>query len=256
MKRHSCASIRPALDGYVDGELRVSEQIAVELHLRECPECASEVAALRNLGAMLRNDCDLEPGVDDALDETLRSAARVIVARVRAEQHDSIGSRVSRMFEDLNLVWAGLAATTAAATCAAVVAAVLAFAPPERADSLAGILSAMASPGSDRNPVSIDERVELPRVHSVAVMPAMLVTVPEMEAQGGVSFAVTGVLTREGRVANAALLPAAYDLADSQQVIRAVSAARFTPAQRGGTPVAVNLIWLFEQTTVKGKRSS
>ncbi len=33
----------------------------------------------------------------------------------------------------------------------------------------------------------------------------------------------------------------------------AVSSARFRPAHRRGAPVAVNLIWLFEQTTVLGK---
>ena len=35
----------------------------------------------------------------------------------------------------------------------------------------------------------------------------------------------------------------------------AVSSTRFQPAQRGGAPVAVNLIWLFERTTVRGKIS-
>ena len=38
-----------------------------------------------------------------------------------------------------------------------------------------------------------------------------------------------------------------------RRVMRAVSATRFRPAQHNGAPVAVNLIWLFEQTTVKGK---
>ena len=35
--------------------------------------------------------------------------------------------------------------------------------------------------------------------------------------------------------------------------MQAVATTRFRPAQRHGTPVAVNLIWLFEQTTVRGK---
>ena len=49
---------------------------------------------------------------------------------------------------------------------------------------------------------------------------------------------------------SASVQPRPEDVELERQVMHAVSQARFRPAQRHGTPVAVNLIWLFEQTTV------
>ncbi len=100
--------------------------------------------------------------------------------------------------------WRRLSATAA---CVAVLAAVLHFAPAQRADSLSGVLSALAEPGTDRNPVRIDEGTALPRVDEANVMPAMLVHCP-MRRRPAVSLAITGVLTQEGRVRYAAVLPA------------------------------------------------
>ena len=52
----------------------------------------------------------------------------------------------------------------------------------------------------------------------------------------------------------AAVLPAGdYGDQDARRLMNTVSSTRFHPAHRRGAPVAVNLIWLFEQTTVLGK---
>jgi anti-sigma factor RsiW len=256
MRFQVCAAINPLLESYHDGELTIEQQIAVAAHLDECSYCAGEVEALRYVRGMLRDDPGESGGrpSDQALGELMRN----VISRVKAERYESFPARVARMFEDLHLVWAGLAAATATATCAASVAAVLAFAPAWRADSLAGVLSALASPGSDRNPVRTDEGVALPWLKSEDVMPAVAAALPDT-ADVGVSLAVAGVLTQEGRVSNASLLPPArydVDVTDARRVIDAVTLARFQPAQRGGLPVAVSLIWVLEQTTVKGKTSS
>ena len=215
---------------------------------------------LRDLRTQLRRDPVLEepretdPFASQRLDAELGAMAEAIVTRVRAERHDKLSAQVSRLFEDLHFVWAGLAAVSATAACAAIVAAVLHFAPAERADSLSGVLAALAAPGSDRNPMRLDEGTELPRVNEEDVMPAILVPLPAVATGRPVSLAIAGVLTQEGRVRNAALLPAGeYGDLDAQRVMHAMSSTRFHPAQLRGAPVAVSLIWLFEQTTVLGK---
>ena len=125
------------------------------------------------------------------------------------------------------------------------------FAPAQREDSLSGVLAALAEPGSNRNPVSLDERMELPRFDDENV--GVLEALPDATTPQASTLAVAGVLTQEGRVAQAEILPAREDDALERRVMQAVSATRFKPAQRDGAPVAVNLIWLFEQTTVRGK---
>jgi hypothetical protein len=173
------------------------------------------------------------------------------VSRVRDERNESLVARVARMFEDLHLVWAGLGGSTATATCIAVMAAVLHFAPPERADSLAVLLS---EPGTNRNPVRMDYRTALPRVEEQNVMRAMLVDSPDTADGLSQTLTVTGIVTQEGRLSRAAMLEAGgYQGVEARRLMDAVVAARFQPAQRDGAPVAVNLIWLLERTTVRGK---
>jgi hypothetical protein len=93
--------------------------------------------------------------------------------------------------------------------------------------------------------------MELPRVDDDHV--DVLEGLPESATPHPTALAVTGVLTQEGVVAQASFLPAKEDDELERMVMRAVSTTRFRPAQRHGSPVAVNLIWLFEQTTVRGK---
>jgi hypothetical protein len=181
----------------------------------------------------------------------LASMSAAVVSRVKAEHAESLPSRLSRLFEDLHLVWAALAATTAAATCAAVVAAVLYFAPRERSDSLSAVLAALAAPGSDRNPLLLDNRVALPRFEAEPV------NIPLTTEGTDVMLAVSSVVTRDGRVTFPSLLSASpYSADEDRRVMDAVSATRFEPAMRAGAPVAVNLVWLLERTTVRGKISS
>jgi len=47
-----------------------------------------------------------------------------------------------------------------------------------------------------------------------------------------------------------------HDGRDIDDVVDAISRAKLQPAQGGGGPVAVSLVWLLTHTTVKGKMSS
>lgn len=49
-----CASIREIASAFVDNELSATESLGVENHLRQCGECAAEVAALRALSAQIK----------------------------------------------------------------------------------------------------------------------------------------------------------------------------------------------------------
>jgi hypothetical protein len=255
-----CSSVAHLLGAWHDGELAYDEQIAVESHLDVCAACSATIRELRDLQAALHPDTlsavsgAKQPIAEAELERQLRTMSETVLSRVRAERHNSLASQISRIFEDLHFVWAGVAAVSATAACVAVLASVLHFAPAQRDDSLSGVLSALAEPGSDRNPVRLDEGTELPRVDEADVMPAMLVPMPDASATKPISFAIAGVLTQEGRVRYAAVLPAGeYRDQDARRLMNTVSSARFRPAHRRGAPVAVNLIWLFEQTTVLGK---
>jgi Putative zinc-finger len=248
MKHMVCASVNRVLEAYHDGELPVEQQIVVAAHLAECYVCAAEAKSLRQLRDALRATADVT--ATDMVEERLASISSGVISRVKAERHESLPARVGRMFEDLHLVWAGLAATSATVTCAAIVAGVLYFAPAQRGDSLAGVISALAAPGSDRNPMVLNGQIELPRFE-------LQPTAPTIAAVKGdspdVALAVSGVVTQDGRIAFPSLLSSPYSTADDRRLISAVSGARFEPATRSGAPVAVNFVWLLERTTVSAR---
>lgn len=293
MKHLLCASVNRVLEAYHDGELPVEEQIVVETHLSECYLCASEAKSLRMVRDALRASADVpadtavfvnrqrqaltaahagaygdvalssgepgrrrqagQPAAAMSLDAQLASMSSAVISRVKAERAQSLPSRIARMFEDLHLVWAALAATTATATAAAIVAGVLYFAPKERSDSLAGVLSALAAPGSDRNPMVLDNRIALPRFEAEPIIENMPLTTEGTD----VMLAVSGVVMRDGRLAFPSLVTSSpYSQDEDRKVMDQVSAIRFEPATRGGAPVAVNFVWLLERTTVRGKISS
>jgi hypothetical protein len=247
MRHMVCASVNRVLESYHDGELPVEQQIVVEAHLAECYVCAADAKSLRQLRDALRATADVT-ATDTAVEASLASITSEVISRVKAERHESLTARIGRMFEDLHLVWAGLAATSATVTCALIVAGVLYFAPAERGDSLAGVMAALAAPGSDRNPMLLDNRIELPRFELQPSMPTMASVKGEAP---DVALAVSGVVTQDGRIAFPSLLSSPYSTADDQRLITAVSGARFEPATRGGAPVAVNFVWLLERTTVR-----
>jgi hypothetical protein len=240
-----CGFVRRRLESFHDGELSVAEHIQVAAHLQDCAACAWEAGALSALGSALRERLAAPPS--DAID--FGSACDAIVARVQAERQQSLPARVGRLFEDMHLVWAGLSATGAMVTCAALLFAIWFLSPPERDDSLAGVLAALAAPGSDRNPVSVDQRMQLPLLRSSAAFPDL--TGPAAEED--LVFTLAAVVTREGRIARSTVLSSNHPDRDVLKLMNALNEMRFQPASRSGAPVAVNLVWLVTHTTVRAK---
>ena len=124
MTHHSmlCSSVAHLIEPWHDGELCLDEQVVVEGHLAVCAACSATARELQELRQLLH--AHGEPGDTPAIERTLDIITQTVVSRARAERDASFTAQVSRMFEDLHFVWAGLAAVGATAACVAVIAAV------------------------------------------------------------------------------------------------------------------------------------
>jgi hypothetical protein len=240
----TCAAVRRRLQAFYDRELAVRELISIEAHLHDCPPCAGDLHVLQNIGAALRAAAAPAPSDDWT---GLRSS---VISRMRAEAHESWTARAARAFDDLHLVWIGLASTVATIVCSGVVLSMLHFASPERQDSLAAVIAVMAAPsGSDLNPARLDGRIRVPSVPENGVVYAAL---ESSAMEGDLVVPLSAIVTREGRVSGLEILNKDQDLREAALVDK-LSRGRLEPAQFGGSPVAVNLVWLVAHTTVKPK---
>ena len=75
-------------------------------------------------------------------------------------------------------------------------------------------------------------------------------------SQGELMLALSARVSREGRVSELAVLANDRDRRDIAQLLDAISRSRLEPARYRDDPIAVNLVWLVEHTTVKGKLRS
>jgi hypothetical protein len=143
MKTLSCASTRRRLHAYHDGELPIGEQIAVAAHVEWCSRCAGALAEIRDIGDTLQA---FLPGRLTLSQEDAAVFIGTVVNRLKAEEAASLFARVRVMFSDMRLGYAGLGATAATMVCVAVALAVIAFAPPERPDSLRAMMTVISTP--------------------------------------------------------------------------------------------------------------
>lgn len=256
-----CQHARELLQSFIDGELCVEDQVALETHLRWCRTCAAHIEDLRLIGDSIRVGAATARSHDHQREMAALQAG--VLSRVRVEHEQSFTVQVRSLFDDLHLLWAGLGAVTAVVVCLFGMMGVLHAAGDERPDSLAGVIQALATPGSNRNPVRIDAFVSVPR--AIDDSPALEQIRQQLDhmREEEASFALAAVVTREGRVVNYELLVSERDAVrrrstaaqagDVARLLNAVGRARFEPAQRvGGVPVAVNMVWLLARTTVKG----
>lgn len=260
----SCSEIRERIADHLDGELTVDEQIAVETHLAGCAACAGKARCLRTIRAALRAGAVT---MRSHADTDLAGLATTVVSRLQAEQAASFGADLHRLFEDLHLVWVGAATLVVTVVRTALVVGALQFAtPPLRADSLAGIMQALARPngqrrfeylqtqaaGSNANPVGVGDGIELPRMHPDASMAAMLVD--EVPGQDRAALTLAAVVTQQGRISRSELLGLAVQTESPWlDVVTVTSSARFAPARQAGAPVAVNVVWVLERVTVRSE---
>jgi hypothetical protein len=245
----TCAAVRRRLAAFHDGELPVGDTIAVEAHLETCPPCAREARALTRLGEVLRQAAR-GPGED------LAGLQPGILSRIKVERQESLGARTGRLFEDMHLVWIGLAATAGTLVCGAIVFGLLSFAPPVRSDSLSAVLDARSAVrGSNLNPLRIDARIRIPTLPEdpYGIMPN---TLERVQTEEDLMLALSAIVTREGRVTGLEVLTSDRERRDVLALLDALSRAQLQPALSGGSPVAVNAVFLLTNLTVRGKSQS
>ena len=250
MQRVTCELVRRRLGAFHDGELTLEDQVTIQGHVAVCRGCVHALERLQTIGKGLRLAASVDitaPGHTDGLRDG-------VISRLAAEDAETLGMRVRRMFDDMHLVWAGLAATAASATCLLIVSGLVHFAAAQRTDdSLFGIMRAMASASATVHAAGLERPIQLPRVSPTAAMPLFL---GETGPFGGDDlFALTAVVTREGRLTDLELLlSGGRDEERVLQLLLAVSAAHFEPARLAGSPVSVNLVWLLAHTTVQAPK--
>jgi hypothetical protein len=241
MKALTCAATRRRLHAYCDNELSITDQIAVGAHLDWCDECAAAVADWRELGAVLRGSLRAPSALsaDDA-----DALCSTVINRL-SEQPPSFAASVREFIEDRHLMYSGLTAALGMFACIMSLFGMIGLGAEIRPDSLAAMINSVPPPpGSNENPVPIDAFVMMPRALDQAFS-----TAPLMEGDDG-EFMITAVVTREGTVTNLELHQGARTKA-AGELLGAVSQARFEPARIDGLPVAVSMVWLVANTTVR-----
>src|SRR5262249_30757164 len=176
------------------------------------------------------------------------------ISRMRAEASQSWPARLGRMFDDMHLVWIGLASTTATLIVAASALGLLHFASPERDDSLRALLTMVSAvPGSDLNPTGIDGlAVQAPSVPEDGVINASL----ERSGQGAEQMlAFAAVVTRNGNIAAMQALGESRGSRQVAALISEITRGRLEPARYGTDPLAVSMVWVVEHVTVKPPRA-
>jgi hypothetical protein len=241
------SAVRERLAAFHDNELGLEERVAIQSHLGDCWDCRQELLALDEIRDAVRLAAAPAPA------EEWTGLQPGVIGRMRAEAHESWTAVVARLFDDMHLVWIGLASTAATFICGAVVLGMLHYASPERDDSLAAIIAVMAAPsGSDLNPMSLslDERIQAPSVPEDGFVKA---TLEQSGAGREMMLAFSAVVTREGRIYGLEVLGNSHDPRQVAQLLDAISRGRLEPARYGANPIAVNLVWFVEHMTVKGK---
>ncbi len=218
-----------------------------ELRFRgPCEACVDELRGYEDVSSALR--LAAAPGPAD--DWTgLRPG---VISRMRAEANEAWLARMGRMFDDMHLVWIGLASTVGTFLCGAVALGMLHYASPEREDSLRALITVMAAPsGSNLNPASMDGlMIQAPSVPEDGIVKASL---ERSGAEGELMLAFAAVITREGNISGLEALGEGRGRRQVAQLITEISRGRLEPARYGADPIAVNLVWVVEHLTVKPK---
>jgi putative zinc finger protein len=247
-----CDAAREMLEAFADDELSVADQVLVESHLRWCRTCGARLEDLRLIGASIRRGSGAGRRSSENA-RALRSIQDGVLTRIRTEHDQSVGVRVRELFTDMRLLWPAVGATAAVIVCVGVVIAVLQAANQERPESLAAMIGSLSDPGGDHNPLRLDNAMSIPRALDEGIL-------LDNVGDGESVFALSTVVTREGKISNYEVLDSVGDGTGRDDPSRgvlmlelqdAVKQSRFAPSERLGRTVAVNLVWLIAHTTVR-----
>jgi hypothetical protein len=240
MHEHPCADVREHLEAFYDGELSIEQRVAIQNHLGECVACSLAAEDLQSMGATLREFA--AQVATRTSDEPMRMTARVI-ERLRVEEQFSLKSQVTSLFQDMHLVWAGLGATVATMICVIGSASVLHAAHQQQPGSFANVISILANPGSNENPMRLNYDMMAPRATAAPI------DISEEDTE----YALSAVVSREGRVQGVEVLNSRVANRSVNALLHEAYRVQFSPAQAGGDAVAVSVVWLVANTTVKGR---
>jgi hypothetical protein len=263
-----CEYARERLEGLLDNELSVDEQVLVESHVRWCRTCADRIEDFQLIGTSIRvgpQNTARKKEVDPALSAVYSR----VIERMRAEREQAFTVRVRELFTDMRLLWPALGATMAVLVCLSVAIGVLKSTSSERPQSLATRLEAM-NPGSEANPLRPDNNARVDRYFDKFVDSdrAGGISIPRVMDDGAsvagfsdeeAMFTMAMVVSREGRITTAEMLNSERGRGKAERavhtnaaVLDAVRQSRFAPAQTPiGRTVAVNMVWLIVVTTVQ-----
>jgi hypothetical protein len=241
MNPYACEDVRARLEAFHDGELTIDQRVAIQQHLGDCAGCSAAAGELVAISATLR---DLAAVVtEEHRVEEFRMSADVI-ERLKVEEAFSIRAQVAEWFQDMHLVWAGLGASAATAICIIGSASVLHAANQERPNSMARVIAVLASPGSNDNPLRLNYEMMAPSA----------VADEGIEMSGGdAEYALSAVVSREGRVQGVAMINEPADRSGINAMLNDAYRMKFAPATARGDAVAVSMVWLVANTTVKGR---
>lgn len=227
-----CESARDLLEAFVDGELAMADQVAVESHLRWCRTCSARVEDMRLIGAAVRIGAPrFARGTEDG--RALTAVHAEVLMRIRAERDQSFGVWLREAFADMRLFWPALGATAAVIACLCTAVSVLHAANDnDESDSMAAVMESTANAS---------------RIKTGWVLEG----VPEEEA----IFALATMVTRGRRIADYEMLlleraevtrrDGSALTADVAGLLDAVRQSRFSPAaEEGVRAVAVDMVWL------------
>ena len=251
MKPLTCAATRRRLQAFHDGELAVSDQIAVSAHLEWCDPCAAHLDELR----AVRSALQLWTAGRQVLshDEAAVFNAAV-VNRLQAEEEASLVTRVRAMFDDMHLVYAGLGATAATIVCVIIMLSMMRFATSERPDSLAAIMTVMSTP------LECEFTNEVPDASVCRERWVERFQRANESAEQDAVFALEAVLTRHGRLTSLSARREDRRHADAGQaklvegLLDVVSRSRLDPPQPLRAPVGAHMLWLVEHATVRANK--
>jgi hypothetical protein len=242
MHERPCVDVREHLEAFYDGELPLEQRVAIQNHLGECVTCSLAAEELTAMGATLREFA--AQVADRTSDEPVRMTARVI-ERLRVEEQFSFRAQMRALFQDMHLVWAGLGASVATMICVIGSASVLHAASQQQPGSFASVISILANPGSNENPMRLNYEMMAPRAVTAAPI--------EMTEEDG-EYALSAVVSREGRVQGVEVLDQSRVPGRSMNaLLHEAYRVQFSPAQARGDAVAVSVVWLVANTTVKGR---
>src|SRR3954471_3205401 len=93
-----CEVAREMLEAFIDGELAMADQVAVESHLRWCRTCGARVEDMRLIGGSVRMGA-ARVTLEAEESQALAAVHAEVLMRIGAEHDQSFGVRVREAFE-------------------------------------------------------------------------------------------------------------------------------------------------------------